>query len=228
MLLRQSMPRMRARPELGRRKPSRVRMSVDLPAPFGPSRPIAFPVPETPRRQVIPWRISRRPSVTFRLSSSTTADMFNRGASPLIPTHSLRSCAALLVVCTCWMGPPLAGGRERGAPTGAEDVTKAVSNPVRRGSCRRTAPRGARRNKFEMGSDSCSSESDPISPAHFRSAPRGAPRPASPAYRVETALVPSEHPVGLFADRTRHRRCSFDGDVPLITGGSGYRLTSRP
>ena len=72
MLRRQSRPRMRARPALGRRNPSSVRIRVDLPAPLGPSNPTAFPVPETPRRQVIPWRISRRPSLTFRFSSSTT------------------------------------------------------------------------------------------------------------------------------------------------------------
>ena len=42
------------------------------------------------------------------------------------------------------------------------------------------------------GSDPCSSGSDPS----LRSAPRGAPRPASPAYRVEPAWVPSEHPAG--------------------------------
>src|SRR5262245_32168104 len=63
---------MRARPAWGFRNPSSVWISVDLPAPLGPSSPIAFPVPETPRRQVIPWRISGRPSFTFRLSSSTT------------------------------------------------------------------------------------------------------------------------------------------------------------
>src|ERR1041385_6979495 len=63
---------MRARPELGRRNPSSVRINVDLPAPLGPSNPTAFPAPDAPRRQVIPWRISRRPSRTFRLSSSTT------------------------------------------------------------------------------------------------------------------------------------------------------------
>src|SRR5688500_15875773 len=73
MLRPQSKPRIRARPALGRRNPSSVRIRVDLPAPLGPSNPTAFPVPETPRRQVIPWRISRRPSLTFRLSSSTTA-----------------------------------------------------------------------------------------------------------------------------------------------------------
>src|SRR5882672_12204239 len=73
MLLRQSIPRIRARPALGRRNPSSVRISVDLPDPLGPSNPTAFPVPETPRRQVIPWRISRRPSFTLRFSSSTTA-----------------------------------------------------------------------------------------------------------------------------------------------------------
>src|SRR6185295_17898856 len=73
MLRPQSRPRMRARPALGRRNPSSVRIRVDLPAPLGPSNPTAFPVPETPRRQVIPWRISRRPSFTFRFSSSTTA-----------------------------------------------------------------------------------------------------------------------------------------------------------
>jgi hypothetical protein len=40
--------------------------------------------------------------------------------------------------------PPLAGGRERGAPTGAEDGTrKRFQTGVRRGSCRRTAARGA-------------------------------------------------------------------------------------
>src|SRR5512145_475659 len=83
MLRRQSRPRMRARPALGFRKPSNVRISVDLPAPLGPSSPTALPVPETPRRQVIPWRISRRPSLTFRSSSSTTGVIFNRGASPL-------------------------------------------------------------------------------------------------------------------------------------------------
>src|SRR5579862_9592551 len=69
----QSMPRMRARPALGLRNPRSVWISVDLPAPFGPSRPMAFPVPETPRRQEIPCRISRRPSLTFRFSISTTA-----------------------------------------------------------------------------------------------------------------------------------------------------------
>src|SRR6478672_2452430 len=85
MLRRQSRPRIWALPALGRRNPSSVRISVDLPAPLGPSNPTAFPLPETPRRQVIPWRISRRPSFTFRFSSSTTG-MFcilNRGASPL-------------------------------------------------------------------------------------------------------------------------------------------------
>src|SRR5215211_7368293 len=85
MLRRQSMPRMRARPALGRRNPSKVRIKVDLPAPLGPSNPTALPVPETPRRQVIPWRISRRPSVTFRFSSSTTGmvvSILNRGAAP--------------------------------------------------------------------------------------------------------------------------------------------------
>src|SRR5687767_15305783 len=51
-------------------------MRVDLPAPLGPSSPTAFPVPETPRRQVIPWRISRRPSVTFKFSNSTTGIAF--------------------------------------------------------------------------------------------------------------------------------------------------------
>src|SRR5688500_18140492 len=76
MLGRQSRPRMRARPPLGRRNPRRVRINVDLPAPLGPSNPTAFPVPETPRRQVIPWRISRRPSVTFRFSNSTTGIAF--------------------------------------------------------------------------------------------------------------------------------------------------------
>src|SRR5687767_9083210 len=79
------MPRIRARPALGWRNPSSVRISVDLPAPLGPSNPTAFPVPETPRRQVIPWRISRRPSFTFRFSNSTTGvvvSILNRGASP--------------------------------------------------------------------------------------------------------------------------------------------------
>lgn len=47
-------------------------MRVDLPAPLGPSRPMALPVPDVPRRQVIPCRISRRPSLTFRFSSSMT------------------------------------------------------------------------------------------------------------------------------------------------------------
>src|SRR5918996_1571240 len=89
MLLRQSKPRMRARPALARRNPSRVRINVDLPAPFGPSNPTAFPVPETPRRQVIPWRISRRPSLTFRFSSSTTGIILNRGASPLDLPYTL-------------------------------------------------------------------------------------------------------------------------------------------
>ena len=45
---------------------------MDLPAPLGPSSPTALPVPDTPRRQVIPCRISRRPSLTVRFSSSTT------------------------------------------------------------------------------------------------------------------------------------------------------------
>src|SRR5688500_13364049 len=91
MLRRQSKPRIRADPALGRRNPSSVRISVDLPAPLGPSNPTAFPVPETPRRQVIPWRISRRPSVTFRFSSSTTGidAIFSRGASPLELPYTL-------------------------------------------------------------------------------------------------------------------------------------------
>src|SRR5918996_830154 len=89
MLRRQSRPRMRARPALGRRNPSSVRIRVDLPAPLGPSRPTAFPVPETPRLQVIPWRISRRPSLTFRFSSSTTGSIINRGASPLELPYTL-------------------------------------------------------------------------------------------------------------------------------------------
>src|SRR5438045_5053004 len=70
------MPRMRARPPLGRRNPSNVRISVDLPAPLGPSNPIALPVPDAPRRQEIPCRISRRPRRTFRFSSSTTGVVF--------------------------------------------------------------------------------------------------------------------------------------------------------
>src|SRR3954463_13040657 len=88
MLRRQSTPRIRACPALGRRNPSSVRISVDLPAPLGPSNPTAFPVPETPRRQVIPWRISRRPNVTFRLSSSTTGMVFNSlPARPLLTSE---------------------------------------------------------------------------------------------------------------------------------------------
>src|SRR5262245_49443855 len=63
---------MLARPAVGRRKPSSVRISVDFPAPLGPSRPTALPFPDAPRRQEIPYRISRRPNLTVRFSNSTT------------------------------------------------------------------------------------------------------------------------------------------------------------
>jgi len=48
-----------------------VRISVDLPAPLGPSSPTALPVPAAPRRQVIPAG-SPPSQPTFRFSSSTT------------------------------------------------------------------------------------------------------------------------------------------------------------
>ena len=69
---------------------------MDLPAPLGPSNPTAFPVPETPRRQVIPWRISRRPSLTFRFSSSTTgvSMLQSRGFAPRTPLHALSRAAS--------------------------------------------------------------------------------------------------------------------------------------
>jgi len=50
----QSSPKILAEPAEILWKPKRVRIKVDLPAPFGPSNPIALPLLETPRRQEIP------------------------------------------------------------------------------------------------------------------------------------------------------------------------------
>src|SRR5262249_5316281 len=72
----ESSPSTRADPAEGLWNPSRVRISVDFPAPLGPRRPIALPRPAVPRRHVIPLRISRLPSTTLRFSSSTTAASF--------------------------------------------------------------------------------------------------------------------------------------------------------
>src|SRR5579871_2029508 len=66
-----SRPRMRAVPEVGLWKPSSVLIRVDLPAPLGPSRPIALPVSEAFRF----FRIARCPKRTSRPSSSITDSM---------------------------------------------------------------------------------------------------------------------------------------------------------
>src|SRR5262245_10450066 len=59
---------MRARPEAAAWNPSSVLMSVDLPAPFGPSRPMGRAWSEPCRES----RMVRPPSRTTRFSSSMT------------------------------------------------------------------------------------------------------------------------------------------------------------
>src|SRR4249919_2708852 len=78
-----SLPKMRAVPELGLWKPSSVLMSVLLPAPFGPSRPMERPV----RVAFSFFRMVRLPKRTSRPSSSMT------GSIPLFKRRCAFPCS---------------------------------------------------------------------------------------------------------------------------------------
>src|SRR5579883_1359932 len=73
-LVRTSRPKMRAVPAEGLWNPSKVLSSVDLPAPFGPSRPMARPFSETLRF----LRMARLPNRTSSPSSSMTGSITSR------------------------------------------------------------------------------------------------------------------------------------------------------
>src|SRR3954468_6136396 len=66
-----SMPNTRAVPRVGEWNPSSVLMSVDFPAPFGPSRPMALPRSSP----VSPSRTTRPPSRTSNRSSAITGSI---------------------------------------------------------------------------------------------------------------------------------------------------------
>src|SRR5215471_18553020 len=78
-----SRPKMRAVPELGLWKPSSALMSVDLPAPFGPSSPIERPVSFA----LSFFRMVREPKRTSSASNSIT------GAIPLFKRRHALSCS---------------------------------------------------------------------------------------------------------------------------------------
>src|SRR5437763_5970989 len=73
-----SWPKMRAVPRQGLWKPKRVLMSVDLPAPFGPRRPMVRPE----RDWVRSVRISRLPRRTDSEESSITGEVGRSGTCP--------------------------------------------------------------------------------------------------------------------------------------------------
>src|SRR5271165_2407217 len=76
------MPNTRADPPEGMWKPSSVLMSVDFPAPFGPSSPIALPHSSPVR----PSRTIRPPSRTCNPSSSMTLMSLHYAGEPcLVP-----------------------------------------------------------------------------------------------------------------------------------------------
>src|SRR5437899_1687393 len=69
--VRTSRPKIRAVPAVGRWKPSSVLIRVDLPAPFGPSRPIDLPV----SLALSFFRMVRLPKRTSSPSNSMTGTM---------------------------------------------------------------------------------------------------------------------------------------------------------
>src|SRR5471032_3038937 len=81
--VRMSRPKMRAVPEAGLWKPSRVLMRVDLPAPFGPSKPMDRPL----RLAFRFLRMARWPKRTSSESNSMT------GSITLLERSAWRGCS---------------------------------------------------------------------------------------------------------------------------------------
>jgi hypothetical protein len=101
-----------------------------------------------------------------------------------------------------------AGGRERGAPAGAEDVTGAVSKPV-------------------AGAGPAAGQPHEVLTS-FR-ASRGTPSGVTRVSGLKPLRGSVRAPGGLFADRTRHRRHSFSEVSSLHSRYPGERRSSsRP
>src|SRR5436190_12656804 len=96
-----SRPKMRAVPECGLWKPSRALISVDLPAPFGPSSPMDLPVSVA----VNFFRMARLPKRTSKPSSSITGSipLFKRRLTPAC-SHELAERQCVLQIARDQIG----------------------------------------------------------------------------------------------------------------------------